>query len=162
VDQLEAISSLSAEEAKSQLIESLKDDARHEAMSKINEIIEEATKIYSGGKEPTPEIRAKVAKMFKNRFYHYPEGETLIEADWRIAHSFVDLLNRNLGKRILIANHSGAIRVFEAIIRTLDFAEYSSIKESQDSILALCYLPGRNLRYDYLQKKEYPLRERNL
>lgn len=127
-----------------------------------NEIIEEAIKIYSWGKESSPEIRAKVAKMFKNRFYHYPEGETLIEADWRIAHSFVDLLNRNLGKRILIADHSGAVRVFEAIIRTLDFAEYSSIKESQDSILALCYQPGRNLRYDYLQKKEYPLRERSL
>ena len=125
-----------------------------------NEIIEGAAKIYSGGKEPSPEIRARAEKIFKNRFYHYPQGETLIEADWRIAHSFVELLNRNLGKRILIADHSGAIRVFEAIIRTLDFAEYSSLKESQDSILALCYQPGRNLRYDYLQKKEYPLRER--
>lgn len=126
-----------------------------------NEIIEEATKIYSGGKEVTPEAKARVSKIFKNRFYHYPEGETLIEADWRIACSFVDLLNRNLGKRILICDHSGAIRVFEAIIRTLDFAEYSTIKESQDSIMALCYQPGRNLRYDYLQKKEYPLRKRN-
>ncbi|MEI6853776.1 MAG: histidine phosphatase family protein, partial [Bacteroidota bacterium] len=126
-----------------------------------NEIIEEATKIYSGGKEITPEVKAKVSKIFKNRFYHYPEGETLIEADWRIAFSFVDLLNRNLGKRILICDHSGAIRVFEAIIRTLDFAEYSTIKESQDSIMALCYQPGRNLRYDYLQKKEYPLRKRS-
>jgi broad specificity phosphatase PhoE len=126
-----------------------------------NEIIEEATKIYSGGKEITPDVKAKVSKIFKNRFYHYPEGETLIEADWRIAFSFVDLLNRNLGKRILICDHSGAIRVFEAIIRTLDFAEYSTIKESQDSIMALCYQPGRNLRYDYLQKKEYPLRKRN-
>jgi ribonucrease Y len=42
VDQLETISGLSADEAKSQLIESMKDEARHEAMSKINEIIEEA------------------------------------------------------------------------------------------------------------------------
>jgi ribonuclease Y len=42
VELLETISGLSAEEAKSQLIESLKDEARHEAMSKINEIIEEA------------------------------------------------------------------------------------------------------------------------
>ncbi|NVO03781.1 MAG: histidine phosphatase family protein [Bacteroidetes bacterium] len=125
-----------------------------------NEILEEAYKIYCPGKEVTPEIKAKVSKMFKNRFYHYPEGETLIEADWRIAYTFVELLNSNLGKRILIADHSGAIRVFEAIIRTLDFAEYSTIKEAQDSIMALCYQPGRNLRYDYLQKKEYPLRKR--
>lgn len=124
------------------------------------EIVEKAARIYSAGAEPTDENRAKVSKLFKNRFYHYPEGETLIEADWRIAWSFVDLLNRNLGKRILLADHSGAIRVFEAIIRTLDFAEYSSIKEAQDSIIALCYQPGRNLRYDYLQKKEYPLRIR--
>ena len=125
-----------------------------------NEIIDEATKIYSGGGEATPEAKAKVSKMFKNRFYHYPQGETLIEADWRIAYSFVDLLNQNLGRRILLCDHSGAIRVFEAVIRTLDFAEYSTIKEAQDSIMALCYQPGRNLRYDYLQKKEFPLRER--
>lgn len=124
------------------------------------DIVEKAARIYSNGAEPTDENRAKVSKLFKNRFYHYPEGETLIEADWRIAWSFVDLLNKNLGKRILLADHSGAIRVFEAVIRTLDFAEYSSIKEAQDSIIALCYQPGRNLRYDYLQKKEYPLRTR--
>ena len=124
------------------------------------DIINETVKIYSGGNEPTPEIQNKVAKMFKNRFYHYPEGETLIEADWRIAYSFVELLNKNLGKRVLLADHSGAIRVFEAIIRTLDFAEYSTIKEAQDSIIALCYQPGRNLRYDYLQRKDFPLRIR--
>ncbi len=127
---------------------------------KKKEVTEKAARIYSGGAEPTAEHLAKVSKLFKNRFYHFPEGETLIEADWRIAYSFVDLLNKNLGKRVLLADHSGAIRVFEAIIRTLDFAEYSSIKEAQDSIIALCYQPGRNLRYDYLQKKEYPLRKR--
>lgn len=126
-----------------------------------NEIVENACKSMSHGSEVTPELKAKISKIFKNRFYHYPEGETLIEADWRIAYSFVDLLNKNLGKRILIADHSGAIRVFEAIIRTLDFAEYSSIKEGQDSIMALCYQPGRNIRYDYLQKKEFPLRQRS-
>lgn len=124
------------------------------------EITNAAIKIYSAGNEPTPEVQNKVSKMFKNRFYHYPEGETLIEADWRIAFTFVDLLNKNLGKRILLADHSGAIRVFEAIIRTLDFAEYSTIKESQDSIMALCFQLGHNLRYDYLQKKEFPLRKR--
>ena len=125
-----------------------------------NEITEEAIKIYSHGNDSALDIKAKVSKMFKNRFYHYPEGETLLEADWRIAFSFIDLLNKNLGKRIMLVDHSGAIRVFEAIIRTLDFAEYSTIKEAQDSIIALCYQPGRNLRYDYLQKKEFPLRKR--
>jgi broad specificity phosphatase PhoE len=125
-----------------------------------NEITEEAIKIYSHGNDSAIDIKAKVSKMFKNRFYHYPEGETLLEADWRIAFSFIDLLNKNLGKRIMLVDHSGAIRVFEAIIRTLDFAEYSTIKEAQDSIIALCYQPGRNLRYDYLQKKEFPLRKR--
>jgi len=42
VELLEAISGLSGEEAKSQLIETLKDEAKHEAMSHISEIIEEA------------------------------------------------------------------------------------------------------------------------
>lgn len=42
VEQLEAISGLSAEEAKSQLVESLKAEAKTEAMSHINDIIEEA------------------------------------------------------------------------------------------------------------------------
>jgi ribonuclease Y len=42
VEQLEAISSLSAEEAKAQLIESLKEEAKTEAMSYVNEIMDEA------------------------------------------------------------------------------------------------------------------------
>ncbi len=42
VEQLEAISGLSAEEAKGQLIESLKSEARSEAMSYINEIVDES------------------------------------------------------------------------------------------------------------------------
>ncbi|MDX9771164.1 MAG: ribonuclease Y [Tenuifilaceae bacterium] len=42
VDKLEAISGLSAEEAKAQLIESLKAEAKTEAMSYINEIMDEA------------------------------------------------------------------------------------------------------------------------
>jgi ribonuclease Y len=42
VDQLQAISSLSAEEAKGQLMESLKSEARSEAISFINEIVDEA------------------------------------------------------------------------------------------------------------------------
>jgi ribonuclease Y len=42
VEQLETISQLSADEAKDQLIESLKDEAKSEAMSSINEIVDEA------------------------------------------------------------------------------------------------------------------------
>lgn len=42
VEQLEALSGLSAEEAKSRLIESLKEEAKSEATSYINEIVEEA------------------------------------------------------------------------------------------------------------------------
>lgn len=42
VEQLEAISGLSAEEAKNQLMESLKAEAKSEAMSTMNEIVEEA------------------------------------------------------------------------------------------------------------------------
>lgn len=42
VEQLEAISGLSAEEARQQLIDSLKDEAKTQAMSYINEIMDEA------------------------------------------------------------------------------------------------------------------------
>ena len=42
VEQLETISGLSAEEARTQLVESLKEEARTEAMSLINEIVDEA------------------------------------------------------------------------------------------------------------------------
>lgn len=42
VEQLEAVSGISAEEAKDQLIESLKEEAKTEAMSYINEIMDEA------------------------------------------------------------------------------------------------------------------------
>jgi ribonuclease Y len=42
VEQLEAISGLSGDEAKSQLIESLRDEAKSEAVSIVNEIIDEA------------------------------------------------------------------------------------------------------------------------
>ncbi len=42
VELLESISGISGEDAKNQLIESLKDEAKHEAMSHISEIIEEA------------------------------------------------------------------------------------------------------------------------
>lgn len=102
---------------------------------------------------------AQAKKFFKNRFFHFPEGETLLEADWRIAYSFVEMLKNNLGKRIMLTDHSGAIRVFAAIIKTLDFADYASLKEKHESIIAMIYQPGRNTRYDYLQKKEYMLRK---
>jgi ribonuclease Y len=42
IDQLEAISGLSGEQAKEQLIESLKEEAKTEAMSYVNEIMDEA------------------------------------------------------------------------------------------------------------------------
>ena len=42
VEQLETISQLSADEARNQLIESLKDEAKSEAMSSISEIVDEA------------------------------------------------------------------------------------------------------------------------
>ncbi|MDP8232120.1 MAG: histidine phosphatase family protein [Candidatus Zophobacter franzmannii] len=104
------------------------------------------------------ELKSKVKKYFKNRFFHFPEGETLLESDWRIAFSFVELLKKNLGNRIVLADHSGAIRVFAAVIKTLDFADYASLKEGHESIIALKFQPGKNLRYDYLQKKEFMLR----
>ncbi len=117
--------------------------------------------VYGPGMSGTDEEKKKAAKaLFKNRFYHFPEGETLIEADWRIAHSFLDLMRNNLGKRTVLCDHSGALRVFEAVIRTLDFADYSTIKEGQDSIIAMVYQYGYNVRYDYLQNKGLPLRKR--
>ena len=42
VEQLEAISGLSAQDAKNQLVESMKDEAKTDAMSYINEILDEA------------------------------------------------------------------------------------------------------------------------
>ena len=126
-----------------------------------NDVYKQMLGIYGPSMQGTDDEKKKVAKeLFKNRFYHFPEGETLIEADWRIAHSFSDLMRNNLGKRILLCDHSGALRVFEAVIRTLDFAEYSSIKEGQDSIMAMVYQPGTNVRYDYIQKKGFSLRKK--
>jgi len=124
------------------------------------EVTQKMIEIYGAGIEGgEDEKKKKIKEILKNRFFHYPEGESLIEADWRIASSFVELVKSNLGKRVLLADHSGALRVFEAVIRTLDFADYASIKEGQDSIMALVYEPGKNMRYDYLQKKGIYLRK---
>lgn len=126
-----------------------------------NEVYKKMLEVYGPSMQGTDDEKKKTAKeLFKNRFYHFPEGETLIEADWRIAHSFADLMRSNLGKRVVLCDHSGALRVFEAVIRTLDFAEYSSIKEGQDSIMAMVYQPGTNVRYDYIQKKGFLLRKK--
>ena len=123
------------------------------------DVTRQMLEVYGPSMSGTDDDKKKAAKaLFKNRFYHFPEGETLIEADWRIAHSFVDLLRHNLGRRIVLCDHSGALRVFEAVIRTLDFADYSTIKEGQDSIIAMAYQSGYNTRYDYLQKKGLSLR----
>ena len=126
-----------------------------------NDVYDQMLHIYGPEMSGTEDEKKKELKSsFKNRFYHFPEGESLIEADWRIAHSFVELMKINLGKRVVLCDHSGALRVFEAVIRTLDFAEYASLKEGQDSIIAMVYQPGTNVRYDYLQKKGFPLRKR--
>jgi broad specificity phosphatase PhoE len=126
-----------------------------------NDVYKLMLEVYGPGMSGTDEDKKKAAKeLFKNRFYHFPEGETLIEADWRIAHSFIDLMRNHLGKRMVLCDHSGALRVFEAVIRTLDFAEYSSIKEGQESILAMVCQTGYNVRYDYLQKKGAMLRKK--
>lgn len=130
----------------------------HMSKSKLYEDYLKVSKL-NWGKNDKEKI-ANVKKSLKNRFYHYPEGETLIEADWRIAYSFTDLLKKNQGKRIMLTDHSGAIRVFTAIIKALDFADYSGLKEAQDSIMALNYQPGKNVRYDYIQKAEFPLRKK--
>ncbi len=126
-----------------------------------NEVFAETVRVSKRNLGKTDEEKLKNVKAeFKNRFYHYPEGETLIEADWRIAFSFVDLLKKNQGKRILLADHSGAIRVFAAIIKNLDFADYASLKENQNSIIVLSYSPGKNVRYDYLQHSDFPLQSK--
>ncbi len=70
------------------------------------------------------------------------------------------MLKKNLGNRVVLADHSGAIRVFAAIIKTLDFADYANLKENHESIIAINYQPGMNVRYDYLQKKEFMLRQK--
>lgn len=125
------------------------------------EIFAKTVEIYGKNWKGTDADKmAQAKKFYKNRFFLFPEGETLIEADWRIAFSFVELLRNNQGRRILLADHSGAIRVFAAIIKTLDFADYSGLKESHEAIIAFNYQPGKNVRYDYLQKSDIPLRKR--
>ncbi|MEA2107765.1 MAG: histidine phosphatase family protein [Bacteroidota bacterium] len=127
---------------------------------KKKEVTQKMMEIYGPSIDGSEDQKKqKIKEMLKNRFFQFPEGESLIEADWRIASSFVELVKANLGKRIVLADHSGALRVFEAVIRTLDFADYASIKEGQDSIMALVYEPGKNMRYDYLQKKGFYLRK---
>ena len=126
-----------------------------------NDVYRDMLGVYGPSMPGTDDEKKKVIKdVYKNRFYHFPEGETLIEADWRIAHSYLNLMKNNLGKRFVLCDHSGALRVFEAVIRTLDFADYSTIKEGQDSIIAMVYQPGNNVRYDYLQKKGLALRKK--
>lgn len=136
---------------------------KYGALTHLNkkEVTKKMVEIYGNRFEGDESEKEKQVKaMLKNRFFHYPEGESLIEADWRIASSFIELVKKNLGKRVLLADHSGALRVIEAVIRNLDFADYASIKEGQDSIMALVYEPGKNMRYDYIQKKGAYLRKK--
>jgi len=137
---------------------------KYGALTHMNKkaVSKKMVEIYGKRMEGTEqEKEAQIKSLLKNRFFHFPEGESLVESDWRIGSSFVELVRKNLGKRVLLADHSGAIRVIEAIIRNLDFADYSQIKEGQDSIMALVYEPGKNMRYDYLQKKGAYLRKKN-
>jgi broad specificity phosphatase PhoE len=137
---------------------------KYGALTHMNkkEVTKKMVEIYGKDMEGSEKDKeAQIKALLKNRFFHFPEGESLIESDWRIGSSFVELVKSNLGKRILLADHSGAIRVIEAIIRNLDFADYSQLKEGQDSIMALVYEPGTNMRYDYLQKKGSLLRKKN-
>jgi len=122
---------------------------------KKSDITEKAMKIYGISKE---EVKTR---FFKNRFYHFPEGESLIEADWRIAQNFVATLKENRGKRIVLCDHSGALRVLEAIIKGLSFEEYRSLKLNQDTILGISYEEGKNPRFDRLSWPENPLRNRD-
>lgn len=137
---------------------------KYGALTHMNkkEVTKKMVEIYGKRMEGSEkEKEAQIKALLKNRFFHFPEGESLIESDWRIGSSFVELVRKNLGKRVLLADHSGAIRVIEAIIRNLDFADYSSLKEGQDSIMALVYEPGKNMRYDYLQHKNARLRKKS-
>src|SRR6056297_3260563 len=136
---------------------------KYGALTHMNkkEVTKKMVEIYGKRMEGTDkEKEAQIKSLLKNRFFHFPEGESLIESDWRIASSFVELVKKNLGKRVLLADHSGALRVIEAVIRNLDFADYATIKEGQDSIMALVYEPGKNMRYDYIQKKGAYLRKK--
>jgi broad specificity phosphatase PhoE len=136
---------------------------KYGALTHMNkkEVTKKMVEIYGKHMEGTDkEKESQIKALLKNRFFHFPEGESLIESDWRIASSFVELVKRNLGKRVLLADHSGALRVIEAVIRNLDFADYSQIKEGQDSIMALVYESGKNMRYDYIQKKGANLRKK--
>jgi len=88
VEQLETISALSAEDAKSQLIESLKEEARSEAMSLINEIVDEAK--MTAGKEAKNIVIKSIQRV---------AGETAIENAVTVFHIESDeLKGRIIGR----------------------------------------------------------------
>ena len=98
VEQLETISGLSAEDAKSQLIESLKEEARSEAMSLINEIVDEAK--MTAGKEAKNIVIKSIQRV---------AGETAIENAVTVFHIESDEL-----KGRIIGREGRNIRALEA------------------------------------------------
>ena len=98
VEQLETISALSAEDAKSQLIESLKEEARSEAMSLINEIVDEAK--MTAGKEAKNIVIKSIQRV---------AGETAIENAVTVFHIESDEL-----KGRIIGREGRNIRALEA------------------------------------------------
>ncbi len=98
VEQLETISGLSAEEAKSQLVESLKEEARTEAMSLINEIVDEAKMTAN-----------KEAKNIVIKSIQRVAGETAIENSVTVFHIESDEL-----KGRIIGREGRNIRALEA------------------------------------------------
>ncbi|HER09136.1 MAG TPA: ribonuclease Y [Bacteroides sp.] len=98
VEQLETISGMSAEEAKSQLVESLKEEARSEAMSLINEIVDEAKMTAN-----------KEAKNIVIKSIQRVAGETAIENAVTVFHIESDEL-----KGRIIGREGRNIRALEA------------------------------------------------
>jgi ribonuclease Y len=98
VEQLETISGLSAEEAKAQLVESLKEEARSEAISLINEIVDEAKMTAN-----------KEAKNIVIKTIQRVAGETAIENAVTVFHIESDEL-----KGRIIGREGRNIRALEA------------------------------------------------
>ena len=98
VEQLETISGLSAEEAKAQMVESLKEEAKTEAMSLINEIVDEAKMTAN-----------KEAKNIVIKTIQRVAGETAIENAVTVFHIESDEL-----KGRIIGREGRNIRALEA------------------------------------------------
>ena len=63
------------------------------------------------------------------------------------------------GKIAKLADGAVMVRSGDTVV-LVSAVSATTIKEGQDSIIAMSYQPGYNLRYDYLQKKGLVLRKR--